>query len=224
MTKRELHEKAINLRLSGMSYSQIKKEIGVSKGTLSGWLSKYPLSEERIQELRSQGNSGARMESYRNTRARQRKEKFEVVYKEVRDTIGKLTDREILLCGLFLYWGEGGKTRPYGIAVTNTDPSMIRFSMVWMELLGIPRSKLKVHLHLYSDMDFGKEMRHWSVLLGLPLTAFRKPYIKISERSAITYTQKFTHGTCNLTYDGAYISQRVHAAMRVLQDKFAGEN
>ena len=30
-------QKALNLRKSGMSYSQIKKEIGVHKSTLSYW-------------------------------------------------------------------------------------------------------------------------------------------------------------------------------------------
>ena len=31
----------IKLRLQGASYSQIKKQLGVSKSTLSGWLKKY---------------------------------------------------------------------------------------------------------------------------------------------------------------------------------------
>lgn len=38
--------KAITLRKKGMSYSQIKTEIGISKSTLSGWLSDMPLSKK----------------------------------------------------------------------------------------------------------------------------------------------------------------------------------
>ena len=35
----ELYNRALNLRLSGKSYNQIYKEIGVAKSTLSGWFS-----------------------------------------------------------------------------------------------------------------------------------------------------------------------------------------
>lgn len=220
MAKRELHEKAIRLRLSGMSYSQIKIETGISKSTLSRWLKDYPLTNERIRELR--GNSSIRIEKYRNTRARQRQEKLHITYKELQETIGTLTQREMFLCGLFLYWGEGGKTKPHSVTVSNTDPSIIIFFMKWLLSMGVPIEKMKVHLHLYSDMDFGKEIQYWSEVLSIPMSSFRKPYIKASKRSDITYVQKFTHGTCNLTYDGINVSQRVHAAMQVLQDTFAG--
>ena len=44
--------KAIKMRESGMSYSQIKAELGVSKSTLSLWLRDLPLSDTRLRELR----------------------------------------------------------------------------------------------------------------------------------------------------------------------------
>ena len=52
MAHTELKTKAITMRLSGMSYSQIKEVVPVSKSTLSVWLENYPLSQERIRELR----------------------------------------------------------------------------------------------------------------------------------------------------------------------------
>ena len=58
-------QKAIAMRKKGMSYSQIKDKIKVSKSTLSGWLSDMPLSEKRIRELRA--DSPIRIERYRNT-------------------------------------------------------------------------------------------------------------------------------------------------------------
>jgi len=68
MARRLDKEKAIKLRLEGQSYSQIKAELGVSKSTLSGWLGDYPLSSERINELRA--HSFKRIERYRNTMQR----------------------------------------------------------------------------------------------------------------------------------------------------------
>ena len=81
MAKNKLKQKAINLRLSGCSYSQIKDKIGVSKSTLSNWLDKYPLSNERIRELRD--NSPKRIENYRNTMRRKRESRLSVIYNKI---------------------------------------------------------------------------------------------------------------------------------------------
>ena len=52
----QLREQAINLRIKeNLSYTQIRKRLGVPKSTLSYWLRGFPLSEERILELRRQG-------------------------------------------------------------------------------------------------------------------------------------------------------------------------
>ena len=52
MARRIDKNKAIKMRESGMSYSQIKAELGVSKSTLSLWLRDLPLSDTRLRELR----------------------------------------------------------------------------------------------------------------------------------------------------------------------------
>ncbi|MCX6713082.1 MAG: helix-turn-helix domain containing protein, partial [Candidatus Vogelbacteria bacterium] len=58
-------QKAVKLRLEGKSYSEIKNLLGISKSTLSGWLEDYPLSKERIKELRDW--NPRRIENFRNT-------------------------------------------------------------------------------------------------------------------------------------------------------------
>ena len=65
MARKEDKQKAITMRKKGMSYSQIKEKLNVSKSTLSGWLYNMPLSEKRIREL--QADSPVRIEKYRNT-------------------------------------------------------------------------------------------------------------------------------------------------------------
>ena len=55
-------QRALELRLQGRSYSQIKKELGVSKSTLSEWLRQYPLTQERIRQLQKEGNNEAKIE------------------------------------------------------------------------------------------------------------------------------------------------------------------
>ena len=122
MTRIKEKNKAIQLRKKGLSYSQIKTELGISKSTLSGWLYNMPLSEKRIKELNS--DNPMRIERYRNTMLKKREGRLEKVFNNVSKNIGKLNNRELLLAGLFLYWGEGGKVSKYMTTFSNTDSEM----------------------------------------------------------------------------------------------------
>ena len=88
------------MRQKGMSYSQIKEKIKVSKSTLSGWLSDMPLSEKRIKELRD--FSPVRIEHYRNTMRAKKDARLEEVYKKVSKDIGVLSKRDLFLLALYL--------------------------------------------------------------------------------------------------------------------------
>jgi len=216
---REEKLKAIHLRKEGASYSQIRKEIKVSKGSLSLWLHNMPLSEKRLGEL--QGSNAVRIEKYRETRRRTRETRWAKVREVAKKDIGSLSKRELLLVGLFLYWGEGGKTKVATTTISNTDPAVILFFMRWLELFKVPKDRLKVHIHLYADMNVQKELQYWSKTLKLPLSSFRKPYVKNSNRAGLTYMQKFTHGTCNLVYDNRDVSEYVLQALEHIRSMFA---
>ncbi len=220
MALREKKAEAIRMRLQGASYSQIKAEVGVSKSTLSLWLRDHPLSDERIRELRA--DSPIRIERFRNTMHAKREGRLANVRKTVSEDLGVLSEREVLIAGLFLYWGEGGKTKPCTTTISNTDPAVLLFFLRWMEILGVPKSRLRIHIHLYTDMNSEAELRYWSDLLGLPLSAFRKPYVKRSNRTDLTYKQKFSHGTCNVIYDNRDTAEYVSEALEVIRLKFAG--
>lgn len=204
------------MRRTGMSYSQIRAELRVSKSTLSKWLSTHPLSPERIRELRA--NSEQRIERCRNAKAFKRAQRHEDAYAEAKAVIGNLSEREMHIAGLFLYWGEGTKAWRDSIACTNTDPAMMRFFLLWTDLLGIPRSKLKVKLHLYADMDISKETLFWSRELNIPHLSFRKPYIKKSLFSGLSYRNSFGHGTCSISYGNARMYERIMMSLRYLRE------
>jgi len=208
------------MRMQEMSYSQIKDALGVSKSTLGVWLHEYPLSRERINELR--GWSERRIEKYRETRAAKKRKRLSDVHARAMQDIGTLSDRELFTAGLFLYWGEGTKTGYTTTSISNTDPAVLICFIRWIVLLGARREKLKVYVHLYSDMDVEEELDYWSRVLGLPRSAFRKPYIKSSTRSGLTYPQRFTHGTCNLIYENRDIAEYVHQALECVRAQFAG--
>jgi transposase-like protein len=219
MANRNLKEKVLKDRIENQtSYSELKKKFGVSKSTLSGWLKNYPLSRERINSLRAY--SEKRIERFRVTMAQKQKNKLDLAYNKVGKDILRLSDREIFLSGLFLYWAEGGKTSSCAIILTNTNPIMLKFYIKWLSLLGISKSKLRVSLHLYSDMNINSEVEFWSKTLKISANQFRKPYVKKSLFSSITYKNGFGHGTCSVIYENKPMRDYVLMGIKRIQDLF----
>lgn len=206
--------KAIVLRKKGYSYSQIKAKLGLSKGTLSEWLRPFPLSPERIKELNA--NSPIRIEKYRNTMARKRQLKLDNAFQIAKKDIGDFTKRELFIFGFVLYWAEGAKTRVSSVALGNTDPAMLKFFIKWLKLLGVPKDKLTIKLHLYKDMNKKKTISFWCKILNVKSSQFIKPYVKDSKTTDLSYKNGFGHGTCNIVYDNAEISRYVLMGMKYL--------
>jgi transcriptional regulator with XRE-family HTH domain len=216
MARKKDKQKALEYRKKGYSYSQIKEKLGISKSTLSGWLCDMPLSEKRIRELRD--NSPIRIERYRNTMRAKREVKNKLAYRYMVKRINKISDREFFIAGLFLYWAEGSKTKNFSIGLTNTNPNMLIFFIKWLNFFDVSKSKLKVHLHLYSDMNIKKQMNFWSKTLDLPISQFRKPYIKKTKFASITYSNGFGQGTCSVILDDVKICAKVMMGMQYIQD------
>ncbi|MBI2035200.1 MAG: helix-turn-helix domain-containing protein [Candidatus Liptonbacteria bacterium] len=210
---------ALKLRREGMSYSQIKSMLKISKSTLSYWLRDYPLSKDRIRELRDCNE--VRIERYRETRRKTKEELLKKIYNEEKEKILPLAERDLFIAGLFLYWGEGSKTQDGQISVSNTDPVVIKMTLRWFQkVLLVPKEKIYIKLHLYQDMDISKESLFWSRLLQIPLSQFKNPYIKKSNREGITYKVGYGHGTCNLTVGNANLNKKVMMGLKVIRDYF----
>lgn len=219
MAKFKEKERAIVLRQKGASYSQIRKTLKVSKSTLSLWLKEYPLSEGRIRELRDW--NAQRIEHYRETRRRTRDTLLTNIYEEEKKKILPLSKRDLFIAGLFLYWGEGSKTKISETRLTNTDPSMIRAFIRWVtEILGVERSGISVRLYLYRDMNVKSETHFWAQEIGLPIRQFRTPSIKETNRSGLSYKNGFNHGTCHIMLSNAIVSKKVHMGLKVARDFF----
>ena len=216
MARKEDKQKALIMRENGMSYSQIKDKLGVSKSTLSGWLYDMPLSNERIRELRD--FSPIRIEKYRNTMRRKREEKLAKAYQKISKDILLLNKRELFLAGLFLYWGEGSKTRTAASALSNTDPAMLIFYIKWLKNFGVKKENLQAKLQLYKDMDVKSLTKYWANKLNLPLSAFNKPYIKESNFSGLTYKNGFGHGTCLVWVANSELNDYILMGIKRLQD------
>lgn len=191
--------------------------IGISKSTLSDWLRKYPLTPQQLQSLNKQ-NQDQRIEKYRQTMHSKREVKLRKYYYEQKRLLLPLSKRELLIAGVFLYWGEGSKTLRNQLTVANTDPALIQFALLWMvKGLGVSKEKIHVLVHLYKDMDIEGSLQYWSETLNIPRSQFDNPYIKNSNRSEIDY-KGYGHGTCNLRVYNTEIKEKILMAIKATAD------
>lgn len=219
MARLKDRNKALQLRKKGMSYSQIKLKLGVSKSTLHYWLRDHPLSDERIRALRDWNH--VRIEKFRRTMEMKRNHRQEQVLCRVNKYIGKLSKRELFIAGLFLYWAEGTKTTRYTVALTNTDPAVLKFFIKWLRIIGLDTCKIKGRLHLYSDMNPRYQTMFWSNTLGVPKDIFRRPYIKTSiSNKRSNYKGRFGYGTCSLWVTGRDIDDLVTMGVKSIRNRY----
>ncbi len=219
MARRKDREKARSLRARGKSYSEIKEVLGISKSTLSGWLGDMPLAPEQIRLLRDL--NPRRIENFRATMRKKREMRLQSAYTQAREDIGKLSKRELFIAGLFLYWGEGLKAQRGTVGISNTDPVVILAFLDWLKTMKISKDKLRVRLHLYKDMNIGQETRYWSKSLSIPIAQFRKPYVKDSFLSGLTYKTGHGHGTCNLLFVNIPMWEYITMALRYIREQYA---
>lgn len=211
--------KVIELRLQGKSYSEIKKIVNVSKSSLSLWLRNVPLTEDQILGLKEKKERA--IERYIETMKLKRLKRSSLYYKDQVKKWIPLSDREVFVAGLFLYLGEGNKASRNSIGITNTDPSVIKFALYWIiNSLKVPREKICISLHLYSDMDVEKESNYWLKELQMDRSFLRKPYIKKSFKTGLDQ-KGYGHGTCGIFVHNTVIKENILMAMRAIIDNYS---
>lgn len=220
MARTKDRQRVIELRKLGKTYSEIRRELTVPKSTLSDWLSKYPLTEAQIKllEKSAKRNRDLAVEKIRTTKEHKKQTRLNEFYENGKKLWTPLNTKDLKLAGLFLYWGEGNKSLKSALSINNTNPQVVQFALLWLtEGLKVQKEKIVVYLHLYSDMNIDKETKYWSQQLNLPISQFRKPYIKESTRVGIDH-KGFGHGTCGLSIGNVRLKEKVMMAIQSIAD------
>lgn len=197
------YARACELRRAGWSYSMITEELGVNQSTLSGWLRDVPVEDRTVIEGRSRA---ARKVSGQKNSAR-----FQAQAQQARDEglreiqalfADGLTERELFLVGLTLYWGEGAKTQTT-IALGNADPAIIKLFMRWArESLRITEDRFRAGLYCYPDTDIPKAQSYWSEITGIPLHHFYEAQVDTRTNKRTENQGKLPHGTLHVKIGG----------------------
>ena len=219
-------DKALKLRIKyKLGYGTIAKQLSVSKGTLSRWLKDLPLSQERILELRRSGWSRgeAKREVFRQTMRKKRDARDQRMYLEIRRKFENISRQSLFVAGLMLYLAEGDKRDNYHIGLANTDSETIKFFIWWLgRFLKVPRSKIRIQLHLYENMDLKVQREFWIKETGLPKTQFYKDQIRSLRPGSFSYPESFRHGTCKIYVNSVKQKTELTLSIKAFFDTYRG--
>ncbi|WP_037888245.1 hypothetical protein [Streptomyces viridochromogenes] len=176
--KDDLRAKARELRLQGWTYDQIEAELGCSRSSISLWVRDLPRPAPRYtpEEQRALMQEGlARRRAAEN--AARKKTKL-----GANREIGELTDRELFMAGVALYWAEGSKSKPYDrrerAIFVNSDPGVIQTYLAWLELLDVNRERLSFRILIHESADVDAAHRFWAEIADIDVSIFAKPTLK----------------------------------------------
>lgn len=182
MAKSLLRLKAIKLRSKGISVIEIAKELGVSKSTASLWGRDVILSVEQLEKLRHRSIMGSELSRLKGALSQKHK-RLEKIEKYINEGVAKLeilTDKEYLIAGLAIYWGEGGK-KNRRVEFCNSDPKMVEFVIRWLkECFNVSKEDLICWVGI-NEAHSKRELevkKYWSELVDIPVEKFRKTSYK----------------------------------------------
>ncbi len=221
MTKIVIHEKAIELRKNGNSINEIARRLKVSKSTVSHWCKEIPLSQTQLERIarRSQHNATLGLLMAAEKQRAKRIRATEEAQALGRLDVGKLSHRDICMVGLGLYWGEGYKKGTQEMGFTNSDPSMINFYILWLNIgYGIQAKDLILRVSINNQhIDRVRAVEeYWSKLSGIPLSQFTKTsLIKVQNKKYFNNTEHF--GTLRIKVRrGTQLRRRVLGSIAAL--------
>jgi transcriptional regulator with XRE-family HTH domain len=179
--KDDLRAKARELRLRGLDYEEIVAQLGVSKSSVSLWVRDLP-RPPRVAPDECARRTSERMRRYWTAERRVLAERRAAASAAAAADIGSLTDREILIAGAVAYWCEGAKNKPHRradrVTFANSDPELISFFLVFLDVADISRSDLAFQLQIHETADVASAEQFWLALTGARPEQFRKTSLK----------------------------------------------
>ncbi|MGR6970905.1 hypothetical protein ACU639_15105 [Streptomyces cynarae] len=202
--KDDLRDRARELRLQGWTYDQIQVELGCSKSSISLWVRDLPRPERKRSYEEAAAIARRGWEATLRIRDEERQRTKRLALQE----IGQLTDRELFLVGVGLYWAEGSKSKPYRrqerVIFVNSDPNMISVYLAWLNLLGVEPERLRFAVHIHETADVAAAEEFWATHVGVEREAFLKTTLKKHNPSTNRKnTDETYHGCLRVDVRGA---------------------
>jgi hypothetical protein len=169
----QIRDKAIFLRKNGASYTEIERELNISRGTLSKWLKKIPLASSQNNELKkrvvvkmARGRMNALVVN-KSKRVYREKTIYEGAEKEFQEYVKD----PLFVTGISLYLAKGSKN-DNAFRFMSFDENMIILMKKWaIKYLGLEEGIVKTRkfgnstILSISGINNFRKMKAWQKLL-----------------------------------------------------------
>lgn len=225
MVKVAEKQKAIEWRKKGATYSEILKEVSVSKSTLSLWLKEVGLSVPQKQRITEKRLATQRKGALAKKQIRL--DLIKQIESEADAEIGHLDDKVFWMVGVALYWAEGNKQKPHdvscGVKFSNSDPLMVRYFYKWLtDICRLSIQDLTFEIYVHKGCDVPEIKKFWSDELDLDISCFEKIRFKPNKfRSYRKNTGEEYHGLVRINVkSSANLNRRIMGWVKGLCNQF----
>jgi hypothetical protein len=199
------------LRRRGLSYTQIREIVPVSRSSISVWTRDIDLTPEQLGDLTSHSRG---REKYAETRRRQREAREAAVSAQAQAEYADLCSNPDFMYGLALYVGEGTKATRGRVLLSNCDPRVLKRFISFLALLGVATTDLRARVYLHPHLSQGEALGFWSSVTGIAPSRFGKTATSLSRASKGLRPDSQPYGTSTVYYE----SMRVWLKLRTWMD------
>lgn len=201
---------AHRLRNEGKSYREIQRLTGVpSRGTLSSWFKDFQPSPEAREILRRKKERTAKnVDKFNKERTARIAEENEATIEKSASSIGKISERDLLLLGCALYWGEGTlRIKQHGTMncseFANSSPEIIKVFMLFTrKILKIKERDIRGYIYTYPKLNPEVAIKFWSRMSDIA-PAMLRAYNLVSRASKGKRPTNFLpYGTLKIRISG----------------------
>ena len=209
----EKHRLARELRVAGMPFKRIAKELEISPATAHRWTSDIELTAAQQSAI------DAEMREVRAARVARWSEQCRSKRRGYQEE-GRRKAREgdqLHLSGCMLYWAEGSKERN-GLLFANSDPAMVGlYGRFLRDSLLVPADRITVRVNVYlrNGLTIEDVESYWLEILDLPSACLRKHVINhFPTSSSGRRRHKLPYGVCMVSVTSTRVVQHVFGAIQ----------
>lgn len=216
-------ETAFAMRSEGKTYLQIHLELGVPKGTLSGWFRGVEWSEEMKQKniLLAAREARNRILKMNDTRSKKLRSYYKDAQIEAEREFDVFCSDPCFVAALMLYLGEGDNNgTPNRVKIANTNVSVLRIFLIFLRShCKVPPERIRFWMLGYPDLNVKSCEKWWSDKLQIPLEQFQKTQVIQGRHKS----KKLHFGVGNIIVADTRLKMKVRRWIELLCEKLEKE-
>lgn len=200
-------EKAFNLRKEGKSYGEISSLLGVSKGTLSFWFSKFDWSQSLSTAKHKLNYSPEKIALMHKVRRQMLDKSYKTAEIEAEEEFSRHCKEPLFIAGLMLYEGEGDHSpNNVQLRLANTNYRVILAFKSFLETYYPEyKSRMRISLLLYPDLNPEECIAWWRGSLNDQTIKMHSPVV-IQGRHK---TRRLQYGVASLIISSKFLKVKI---------------